>query len=229
MKTFYIVAKDDSKVDEVKALFESKGFKFVKDAPDFIVCLGGDGTFLMSERQYPGVPKLLVRDSLVCFKCHDEPIQEMIEKLLEGRVFAKDFMKLEASYDSKSFIAANDVIIRNNDPTRGVRFSVFVDGKQVYDNLIGDGLVIATPFGATGYYKSITRDEFCNGIGIAFNNTTKEVEHLKVPEDSEVIVKIIRGEAQLAHDNSRDIVLMQPGDSVTVKKSSDVSRLLVHA
>ena len=43
--------------------------KFVKESPDAVISFGGDGTILLSERLFPGVPKLNVRDRGDCMSC----------------------------------------------------------------------------------------------------------------------------------------------------------------
>ena len=65
MKKFAIVGKDFEKVENIKEKLLGRGFEFTEDDPDVVVSYGGDGMFLISERVFPGVPKILVRDSEV--------------------------------------------------------------------------------------------------------------------------------------------------------------------
>ena len=41
----------------------------LSDKPGVVISYGGDGTFLLCERKFPRVPKLLVRSKSKCFKC----------------------------------------------------------------------------------------------------------------------------------------------------------------
>ena len=91
-----VVSKaDPSRVHEVLV---AGGFRVVEEAPDFVVCFGGDGTVLFGERSFPGVPKLIVKTSRVCRKC-DYTVDELAGVL--SRIRAGDYrlheeMKVEA-------------------------------------------------------------------------------------------------------------------------------------
>lgn len=228
LKTFFVYAKNPEKGERVKAQVEKQGFAYSQDDPDFVLTVGGDGTFLEAERDIPGIPKLLVRDSLICFKCHDEPLDEMIEIVQSGKSRIEEIIKLEVIRDGEKLLAVNDIILRNENPTRAIRFKVSLDGEIIDENAIGDGVVIATPFGATGYYKSVTRSTFEEGIGIAFNNPTQEKDPLVMAEKSELTIEITRGPGQLAVDNNPKIVRVEEGDRLLVRKASTVGRLVSH-
>jgi len=78
---------------------------------------------------------------------------------------------------------------------------------------IGDGLVVATPFGSTGYYRSITDSYFELGIGIAFNNSTEQADSLVVKEQRQIKVLITRGPALLYADNQTKIINLKEQES----------------
>ena len=51
-------------VDDVKTpLSELAGVELVEDSPDLVLTHGGDGALLGAERDFPGVPKLPLRDA----------------------------------------------------------------------------------------------------------------------------------------------------------------------
>jgi NAD+ kinase len=227
LKTFFVYAKNRDKCDSVKAVVEKQGFEYSCENPDFAITVGGDGTYLEAERQLPGIPKLLVRDSLICYKCHNEPLDEMLEMLKSGRGRIKELIKLEAIYSGGSFLAVNDIVLRNENPTRAIRFKTMVDGKEV-ESAIGDGVVVATPFGSTGYYRAVTRSCFSAGIGVAFNNSMEEKDPLILKENSELGIEITRGKGQLAADNYPSVVAIAPGNCIIIKKASQVARLVSH-
>ncbi|MBD3317503.1 MAG: hypothetical protein GF344_17065, partial [Chitinivibrionales bacterium] len=170
MTNYAIFAKNPQRVPELKAIAEMRGFTYDPEFPQFMITIGGDGTFLLAEHRYPGIPKLLVRDSLICYKCHNEPIDEMLRIIAEGRYLIKEILKLRAAFNASGPLAANDIIIRNTDPRHALRFRLTIDATSEDDILIGDGVVVATPFGSTGYFRSITRQSFFEGIGLGFNN-----------------------------------------------------------
>ncbi len=227
MEKFEIVAKNPEREDTIREKLEDFGFVYDDEDFDFVVAFGGDGTYLASERKYPGVPKLLVRDSMVCYKCHDESVEEVLKRISEGDYKVVENMKLEARHDGEALTAANDVVIRNKEPTRGIRFKVRAGGKES-QLLIGDGVVVSTPFGSTGYFCAITRETFEDGIGVAFNNTTVKQDPWYLDADEEVEVELVRGEAHLAVDNDPELRTLEEGDIVTVRKKDEVARILQH-
>lgn len=227
-KTFFIYAKNPEKGERVKAQVEQQGFAYARDDPDFAIALGGDGTFLEAERDSPGIPKLLVRDSLICFKCHNEPLDEMLEIIQSGKSRIEEIIKLEVIHKDEPLLAVNDMILRNENPTRAIRFKVSLNGEIVDENAIGDGVVVATPFGSTGYYRSVTRSTFEEGIGVAFNNLTEKKDPLVMAEKSELTIEITRGPGQLAVDNNPKILRVEEGDRLLVRKATKVGRLVSH-
>ena len=74
-RTACIVVRHDSKTARVKRHLKKHGFSYTRLKPDFVVSLGGDGTFLVAERLYPGVPKLIARQ-----------VRPLIEKLVEKMI-----------------------------------------------------------------------------------------------------------------------------------------------
>ncbi len=228
MKTFAVQAKHASRGAEVRAKCEGKGFLYDRTDPSFIISVGGDGTFLAAEREFPGIPKLAVRDSLICFKCHNEPLDQMLDFIGGGQGRVMDTPKLRCVVAERDLLATNDVVVRNRDPRHALRFRIFIDGKEFGDTFIGDGVVAATPLGATGYYRSITRTTFDRGIGIAFNNCTEATEPLRLGDDARVGVQIVRSDAHLSVDNHPELSALCEGDTVSVCRAEQATRLVGH-
>jgi len=215
----------ESKAQLNKAVKKS-GFIYDEKKPDLIISYGGDGTFLWAERKYPGVPKVLFRFSKICNKCHNLPVEHALALLKKKKYKIKEHTKLQGKLYKTTTYATNDITIRNAVPTHAIRFELYLNGKKYKEEFIGDGLVIATTFGSTGYYESITRKNFKKGIGIAFNNTTTKQKHLVVPEKTKIKVKITRGEALVATDNEPKLHLLIGGKSITITKSKKKAKLV---
>jgi NAD kinase len=88
--------------------------------------------------------------------------------------------------------------------------------------------VTATPFGSTGYFRSVTHTQFDAGIGLAFNNSTEAKEPLILDEPSEITVEVTRGPGQLAVDNAPEIYSVETGGRLTIRQSDAIARLVVH-
>lgn len=228
MKRLAIVGKNKENVAALKHHLLLHGFVYDAKKPEFVVSLGGDGTYLYAERQYPSVPKLLVRDSSICNKCGEDVLDRIISKLKNSQYTIKECIKLDAFVNGKHALScANDFILRNKRLTQAIRFSLAVDQRQIDDEMIGDGLVIATPYGSTAYYYSITKQHFKYGIGIAFNNLTRRMMSLVVGEDAAITIRMIREDAELAADNDKRVVAVREGDIIRVQRKKETARIII--
>ncbi len=211
--------------EELKQEIKDYGFEYSEKNPNFVISMGGDGTYLRSERQWPGIPKLIVKQNSICRKCETDTLEKALEKLKKGKFEIKENIKLEARIRRKKVTCVNEFSIRNMYATTAIRFYLWINEERT-DEIIGDGVIIATPFGSTGYYKSVGGKEFKEGIGISFNNPTEKMKHLVVPEDSEIKVKVIREDAVFNSDNDPRVILLKKDEVVKIKKSKKVAKLV---
>lgn len=118
------------------------------DSPDVIVVLGGDGTMLSAVHLYPGVPLLgLNLGSLGYLASVEETgFEDAIKALAEGRCRISRRTALKA----RGVNALNDVVVARGSSGHAIRLDFKVDGEYV-TRFVADGLVIATPTGATAY------------------------------------------------------------------------------
>jgi len=228
MKKIHILGKDASKIKNLKEKLEQRDFVYVDENPELVICYGGDGMFLIAERVFPGVEKLLIKDSLVCNMGHDISIEEIIDLYKKGNYDVEEIKKLKAvfkgKFETRELIGVNDIVIRNSLPTEAIRFKV--NNSNI---LIGDGVVVATAYGSNkgAYFYSICRKNFKKGIGVAFNNISEEKNCLILDENDFVEIEIVRGPAVLVADNNRDFVNLQEGDKILIKQINDVARRIV--
>lgn len=226
LKRVLVVSRVDT--SGVEGILVKKGFEVVDAYPDFVVCFGGDGTVLFSERSFPGVPKLVVKTSRVCRRYGYAPHElfGVLDRIWEGDFELVEELKLVGMTEGAKIEGLNEIQVHLKLPYSAVRFSVSVDGKE-FSNLIGDGVVVATPFGSTGYYAATGGEPFKKGIGISFNNLHwKRIDSLVFPDDSMVKVAISRGPAWLLADNNKNFVELNAGDSAAVRKAKDVARFI---
>jgi len=223
MKRILVLGND---AESIRRLVRDKGLEDVTERPDVILTHGGDGLLLGSEREWPGIPKLPLRNSRHGRKCEPPQIEDALERLIRGDLRRRSFLKLRAEAHGETLIGLNDVIVHNSQPTSGVRYRVWIDEREFSDEIVGDGVVVATPFGSTAYYRSITRGTFRLGIGLAFNNSIEQVDHLVVREESSIRVRITRGPAIVVADNNPRAVPLDDGDEVLIRRAEDEAVLL---
>jgi len=142
--------------EKIKDLVLSKGFEIVESNANFVVSFGGDGTLMNSEDAYPGIPKIVLRESEICKKCSNLSNEQVLDSVKNKKYKIEELIKVEATAKGKTLIGLNDVIVHNHDARRGIRYKVLVNDNDLGKEIIGDGIVMATPFGSTAYYRSIT-------------------------------------------------------------------------
>lgn len=226
MKRVLVVSKVDS--SGIEGLLVKEGFEVVDGDPDFVVCFGGDGTVLFGERNFPGIPKLVVKTSKVCRRYGYAPHElfGLLSRIREGDFEVVEELKLLGEAGGVRVVGLNEVQVHLKLPFSAVRFSVSVNGKE-FNNLIGDGVVFATPFGSTGYYSATGGKRFERGIGISFNNLhNRKEQSFVVPEDSVAKLSIVRGPAWLLADNDKKFLELNAGDSAVIRKAEGVARFI---
>jgi NAD+ kinase len=98
-----------------------------------------------------------------------------------------------------------------------LRFKVYISGQKTGPEvIIGDGVVVTTPFGSSGYYQSITRQTLKTGFAVAFNNTTVALKPLKFTAIQDVRIVIVRGPGSLSSDNNPKIHPLKENDEVKI-------------
>ena len=211
---------------DIEGLVNSLGFEIVTDNPEVIICYGGDGTLLSAERNFPGIPKLPIRNSKICVKCVNHDEKTLLQKLKEQKLALKEHVKIEASFSGETVLAINDVVIRNKAAIHAIRFEILNNNLEINEKLIiGDGIVVSTPFGSTGYFKSITRQSFDKGFGLAFNNPTDPIEPIIFDGNDQFKFKLIRGLADLTFDNGHSTAPVSEAEEVSFRISSKKAQI----
>lgn len=214
--------------EKIKKIVEKLEVKVVDSNPDFVITYGGDGTILYSERVYPSIPKITFKGSESCAKCYYNinDIEKVIRHVIEGDYCIINEIKLETSAKGQKLKALNEIQIHNKVPTRAIRFSVFTNDKE-FKELIGDGVVISTPFGSTGYYLSVGGRPFKRGIGVAFNNLhMKKIKSFTVPLKTKIKVIVNRGSGLLIADNIDEFIELNTDDEVLIIKAREKAKFV---
>lgn len=218
---------------KINKILNRLDLKIDNDNPDFVITYGGDGTILYAERKFPNIPKVTVRGSEGGLRClyTESELENVLLKIKDNKYQLKDELKLETEFEGKKYFSLNEVQIHNSSPIKAVRFSVCIDNSLVFNNIVGDGVIIATPFGSTAYYMSVGGERFNKGIGVAFNNQYK-VKYAKyrpviISEDSKIHIKILRDDGLLVFDNNEIMIKVKGGDNIIIKAAKDVAKFVI--
>lgn len=201
-------------------------FEIVANNPEVVVSYGGDGTLMESEYFYPGVPKLYLKNSRIGKLGHNKSNEAIINHFAQGEYAVLEHIKLEATAQNETMLGLNDIVVHNKDPRHAIRYTVRLDAEAASQEIIGDGVVFATPLGSTGYYRSITDSYFESGLGLAFNNSTEQSDHIVLAENRAVTIEITRGPAVCYADNQKRFLELKEGDIIKVKKSSQIAKII---
>lgn len=140
------------------ALLEEKGKKIVTTNPDVIIVIGGDGTMLSAIRKYKHLKKPFVGIDTGTLGFLTTIMPDNLERIfdvLDGKQFRINAYPLlmvstkTLSGDIYTEYAFNEITIKHVEP-KLMEAKVYLNSKP-FNYYTGDGLIISTPMGATGY------------------------------------------------------------------------------
>ena len=208
-------------LDDVRPKILARGMEIVDEDFEMVIAHGGDGTLLWSERDYPGIPKLPLRDARTAPQCKKHCYDAVLDALLANELEETVLPKLEGVYKDKRMIAINDIFVHNLERASALRYQVLIDNELYANEIVGDSVGVATVHGSTAYYRSITHSVFRVGMGLAFSNSTEEVNHLVISEKSEVAIRVFRGPALIIADNSPEMVEVPEHGEVVIRQAPE--------
>lgn len=101
------------------------------------------------------------------------------------------------------------------------------------EKVIGDGLLVATPFGSSGYYRSITGGVFEIGVGVAFNNVHKPTtapRSITLSPAGRVEFSLLTttrsASAVLARDDDTAVYELGPSEPISISLSEQVVEIV---
>lgn len=128
---------------------------------DYLVCIGGDGTFLsfVHKHSFPKSPILGINTGHLGFFQEILPteINKMFSEIENNEYSLQKISPIEATINAneKTFtrIGINEILIRGQ-YSHVSHFELSI-GKTMIQNFSGDGLLISTPVGSTAYNYSL--------------------------------------------------------------------------
>lgn len=212
-------------LEDIEPFLDRENIELVDDNPDIIIAHGGDGTLLGTDREFPDIPKVPIRDQRTAQMCSCHNYKQIIDLLLENKLRKSELVRIRGNAKGHQVIGINDVFIHNLDRMGALRYRVFINDELYAEEVVGDAVGVATVHGSTAYYRSITHSIFRIGIGLAFSNSTQVTNHLVLPETSIIRIQILRGPAIMVADNGPDTIRLEIGSEATISTTEQISVL----
>ena len=160
--------------EDLKAKFTSQGSWWLRNINDsegisenlkgteLIITIGGDGTILRAAHisAFEEIPILGINMGNVGFMCEIESLNsiETIQKYLNGSSIIEERMMLRAEINrngkKEQYDALNDIVLARGSKIRVIEVSVKLNNTHLA-TYRGDGVVLSTPTGSTGYSLSL--------------------------------------------------------------------------
>lgn len=177
MKKFNIISKTDIASKEIANGIKNKlidaGFEFEIDNPDLVIILGGDGKLLRTIHNY--LDKLdntcfvTLKTGTLGFSSDykmDEA-EELINDIINSNYTIEEINLLEAELcyykTKKTLYGINEIRLENRYHT--CVLDVYINDNY-FESFRGNGLCISTPFGSTGYNKSLNGAVVLNDVEV---------------------------------------------------------------
>jgi NAD+ kinase len=151
-------------------IHEKSGFKIpaellkkddeLPDVSDFLVSIGGDGTFLSTAKLVgdKDIPIIGVNLGKLGFlaETSTSQIAGFISDILKNKYHVEERAVLQANANgngNKSLFGLNEIVINQSGSVKTIEIQAFYNEQQII-NYLADGLIISTPTGSTGYSLS---------------------------------------------------------------------------
>ncbi len=148
-------------IEMLQNFAESHGFTLVEDAAEanLIASIGGDGAFLQAVRKTGFRDDCLylgISTGELGFYCdfHIEDHEKMLEAIQHDEIEVRKYPIIQVDIDHKTrFYCLNECSIRTS-TIKVFSVDVFIDDLH-FETFKGDGMIISTPTGSSGYTKSV--------------------------------------------------------------------------
>lgn len=197
---------------------------------DYLVVLGGDGTFLRATRALAkvDVPVLAVNSGRIGFlaKIDPEGLEQLLADLVAQNFEIEARMLLEARLIRASgeaagaFAALNDAAIVRGAEARVLRLDVSIDDTHLA-SYVADGVIVATPTGSTAYSFSaggpILDPTARNLIVTPVAAYLSSIRSIVVGPTHTVSVRHVEGPPGIVSIDGRDDYPVNVGDIVEIR------------
>lgn len=200
---------------------------------DAIVAIGGDGSFIRTAHvaQRYGIPLIGVQAGRVGFltELTEETFLSHLPKLMEHDFTIRPLPMLSCRVnDGKPFLCLNDLLVYKHTFSGVTQLKIVIDEDEV-GTLFGDGIVISTPTGATGYSLSAGGPIVADGLEtMLITPVCPHTLHMRpIVTAVDSVIRLTVQDAAFAAADGERVALMQQGDRITVTQAEETVPLMV--
>ncbi len=206
---------------------------------DAAIVLGGDGTFIRAAVTLKelNIPLFGINTGTVGYLtgAENSDLETAVERLAKGDYRIKKRMMLDVTVNGGETVTIlNDVVISRSGFSRMIKLLLFINDELI-DEVSGDGIIVATPTGSTGYNLSaggsvcVPEAEVILVTPIcAHSMTTRGI--ISSPTDEIKIMVIDRRNPQIMDigitTDGNGFASLKTGDTVVIRKSPYTTSLI---
>ena len=249
MNKFFIIYNESKKGGEtlagkIKARIEEKGGVVAEGKPaedtECILVLGGDGTFLRAAKDYAAydLPLMGINIGTLGFltQASGEDALTAVDRLMEDEYYLSKRTEIVCSYDGlEKSTALNDVVISRGGYSHLVGIMIYIN-DNLFTAYEGDGLIISTATGSTGYNLSAGGPIMAPGVNALLITPicphALGVRSFVISGDDKVRIKI-RGNRHRVSEpayvtvDGADYTTLNPDEEIHIAKASSKCKMIM--
>jgi NAD+ kinase len=230
--------------DDFKGLQDLDGCTFIPadelgEQCDVILSFGGDGTFLNTVRLLHGLPTPVLGVNLgglgYLTEVSSDELFDRAETLLSGEWDIEKRMLLEINASdngekSGPWYALNDVVIDKAGYARLIELRASIDGVFL-NSFRGDGLIVSTPTGSTGYSLSasgpILEPKMAGLLLVPLNPHSLSNRPLVIDDDKLVEVQAFTPAEYVSISvDGETVAHLKSGQTLTVRRAKESAHVV---
>jgi len=233
MKRFVILSKEDDLSKELSQKLTIRlnelNYQLDEETPDFVVSIGGDGTFLRAIHQYIHQLELIKfvgihTGTLGFFSSYDgHECEAFVQDLINDRLGYKEFPLLDICVNSKNgnehYYALNEMRVENVIRTQLIRVSI---NSEYMETFRGTGLCISTQAGSTAYNRSLGGAILHEGLNLLQLTEITGIHHHAYRSLGSSLIVQEEAQITLESDDFCEAILCYDHLSVKLKKDSKI-------
>lgn len=217
--------------------------KEISDKVECAIVLGGDGTIIQAANDLLGknIPIMGINLGTLGFLAEIEKdnIYAALDALYEDNYTRQERMMLYGKISSNNTdifegAALNDIVITRSGFSRIISVSIYIN-EELVDRYRGDGVIVSTPTGSTGYSLSsggpVIKPDAKVMVITPICPHTLGARSIVISAEDSVRIQIneskkTQDEEAIATIDGRKVVLLHSGDNININKANETTNLI---